>query len=83
MPQARSHGPLLLLLQMLDEHLSQFPLTVGQAKMRGDGGGFGYVAPGYYFLGAALHAVRRRKTAEKLLQGVSSLYSSRQRIAWR
>ena len=51
---------------MLGEHLSQFPLT----RVRADAGGFGYASPGYYFLGAALQAVRRRKTSERLLKGV-------------
>lgn len=57
---------------MLGEHLSQFPMPLGQqSRVRGDGGGLGYASPGYYYLGAALQAVRRRKTSERLLQGVS------------
>lgn len=54
-------------LKMLGEHLSQFPIS----RARGDGGSLGYTSPGYYYLGAALQAVRRRNVSERLLKGVS------------
>lgn len=55
---------------MLGEHLSQFPIS----RARGDGGSLGYTSPGYYYLGAALQAVRRRNVSERLLKGVSRVY---------
>lgn len=54
---------------MLGAHISQFspPTPRGGAG----GGVLGYTSPGYYYLGAALQAVRRRKTSARLLKDVS------------
>lgn len=45
-----------------------------ESRSRGDGGGLGYASPGYYYLSAALQAVRRRKTSDRLLAGVMFLF---------
>lgn len=55
---------------MLGAHVSQFSPPTG-----GVGGALGYTSPGYYYLGAALQAVRRRKTSSRLFRDVSWLWA--------
>lgn len=55
---------------MLSVHISQFPTTTGARGGLVAGGQLGYASPGYYYLGAALQAVRRRKSSGRLLREV-------------
>ncbi|CAN0192432.1 unnamed protein product, partial [Scytosiphon promiscuus] len=59
---------LCFLPQMLSVHISQFPSPAGARGGPANGGQLGYTSPGYYYLGAALQAVRRRKSSGRLLR---------------
>ncbi|CAN0086336.1 unnamed protein product [Ectocarpus fasciculatus] len=55
---------------MLGAHMSQIAQSSARGGVWAGGGALGYTSPGHYYLGAALQAVRRRKTADRLLRGI-------------
>lgn len=59
-----------VLPKMLSVHISQFPSPAGARGGPVGGVQLGYASPGYYYLGAALQAVRRRKSSGRLLREV-------------
>ncbi|CAN0027179.1 unnamed protein product [Ectocarpus sp. 6 AP-2014] len=56
--------------EMLGAHMSQIAQSTARGGGWAGGGALGYTSPGHYYLGAALQAVRRRKTADRLLRGI-------------
>ncbi|CAN0431455.1 unnamed protein product, partial [Ectocarpus sp. 12 AP-2014] len=56
--------------EMLGAHMSQIAQSTARGGGWAGGGALGYTSPGHYYLGAALQAVRRRKTADRLLRAI-------------
>ncbi|CAM9549331.1 unnamed protein product, partial [Ectocarpus sp. 4 AP-2014] len=56
--------------EMLGAHMSQIAQSTARGVGWAGGGALGYTSPGHYYLGAALQAVRRRKTADRVLRAI-------------